>query len=158
SLSWVTGQHSFKFGAEFRYIFENSYTAFSSRQFLSFNGFTTFGVPIVNLDPNTPCDVDTGENCGGTQFQNMASGLLGLVDQQLQAQFFDRQGSRTPVDYRRFVQHEYGFYVQDSFKILPNLTLNYGLRYQFNGVPFEKDGNVSNLLADPAGVAPFTFV
>lgn len=155
-LTWVKGNHTLKFGGEFRYVFENGYNAFGSRTSYSFNAFD-FGVPVVNLDPNNPCDPESGDFCGGRQFQNLAAGLLGLVDTQSQSQFFDKNGARTPLDYRKYVQHEYAAYAQDSWKVLPNLTLNFGLRYQFNGVPFERDGNLSNLFANPAGAAPFTF-
>jgi hypothetical protein len=157
NLTKVKGNHTLKFGGEFRFVFENGYNAFYSRQAISFNAYSTFGAPIVNLDPNHPCDPNTGDNCGGAQFQNMASGLLGLVDSQFQAQFFNKNGERTAHDDRKFKQHEYGVFFQDSWKARPNLTFNFGLRYQFNGVPFEKDGNLSNLFADPAGFAPFTF-
>jgi len=41
--------------------------------------------------------------------------------------------------------------------VKPNLTLLFGARYQFNGVPFEADNNFSNLFTNPSGAAPFTF-
>ncbi|MBZ5592742.1 MAG: TonB-dependent receptor [Acidobacteriia bacterium] len=157
SIAVIKSSHSFKFGGEFRNVFENGDNAFGSRTYDSFNGYTTFGVPIANLDPNNPCDPNTGNNCGGRQFQDMASGLLGLVDFQSQYQYFDKSGNRRALDFLKFRQHEYGVYAQDSWKIRSNLTLSYGLRYQFNGVPFEVNNNLSNLFANPQGAAPFTF-
>ena len=56
-----------------------------------------------------------------------------------------------------YVQHEYAAYAQDSWKVLPNLTVDFGLRYEFNGVPFERNGNLSNLFQYAQGSAPFTF-
>jgi len=41
---------------------------------------------------------------------------------------------------RNYLFHEYGYFFQDDWKIRRNLTLNIGLRYEFNGVPFERDG------------------
>lgn len=35
---------------------------------------------------------------------------------------------------------EYNFYIQDDWRILPRLTLNLGLRYEFNSVPREVNG------------------
>ena len=36
-----------------------------------------------------------------------------------------------------------------------NFTLNLGVRYQFDGVPFESGANFSNLLANPDTAGPF---
>lgn len=38
----------------------------------------------------------------------------------------------------------YGAFVQDDYKILPNLTLNLGVRYEIEGAPYEKYGQLSN--------------
>src|SRR5207245_2929863 len=83
--------------------------------------------------------------------------LFGAVGSQTQAQFFDKGGDRTPEDPRGFRQPEFGTFLQDSDKILPNLTLSYGLRYQFNGVPYEVNNLLSTLFTNPSGSAPFTF-
>ena len=156
NLTKVKGNHTLKFGGEFRFVFENGYNAFYSRQAISFNSYSTFGAPIVNLDPNHPCDPKTGDNCGGAQIQNMASGLLGLVDSQFQAQFFNKNGERTAHDDRKFCSTSMVFFRTVGKR--PNLTFNFGLRYQFNGVPFEKDGNLSNLFADAATSRPLPLV
>ncbi|MGH6628297.1 MAG: hypothetical protein ACREB3_01035, partial [Burkholderiales bacterium] len=71
---------------------------------------------------------------------------------------FDLDGNRTPDDNRRFRQREYGFFFQDSWKVRPNFTLTYGLRWQFNGIPYEADGLFTHLFEDPSGPGPFTFV
>jgi len=158
AMTVVRGPHTMKFGAEFRRVFENGFNSFNSRDMLTFTGYSNFGIPFIDLNPATPCDASTGEGCEGpTNLQDMASMLYGLADTENQAQFFNKTGARTPDDNRKFRQHEYGFYWQDSWKFRPNLTLTYGLRYQFNGVPFEVDNNLSNLYVSPSGPAPFTF-
>jgi outer membrane receptor protein involved in Fe transport len=54
----------------------------------------------------------------------------------------------------------YGFFVQDDFRVLPRLTLNVGLRYEYNTVLHgDQIGNFSipTLIADPNNtVAPYT--
>jgi len=42
--------------------------------------------------------------------------------------------------------NEYAFFVQDDFKIRPNLTLNLGLRYEFNPPWYHRYDRVSNIL------------
>jgi hypothetical protein len=89
--------------------------------------------------------------------QNMGWMLTGTVDNQFQGQFFNKSGIRTANDLRGFRQRELRVYVQDSWKLKPNLTVNYGLAWAYYGVPFEVNNNLSNLFQDPSGFAPFTF-
>ncbi len=42
-------------------------------------------------------------------------------------------------------QNLFGFYIQDDIKLMPNLTVNLGLRYEFITVPTEVNGKISNL-------------
>ena len=86
-----------------------------------------------------------------------SSFLFGIADTEFQAQFFDKTGARVAHDNRQFRQNEYGIFAQDSWKLRRSLTLNLGLRYQFNSVPYDVNGNLSNLYVDPSGPAPFTF-
>lgn len=148
NLSWVHGKHNIKMGGEFRYVFEHGYDAFSSRPTIDFTAFGNFGVPVVTCAAG--CDSDE-------VLQTMAAALLGLPGIQSQTQFYNAKGQRTATDYRRFVQHEYGTFFQDQWKVRPNLTLELGLRYEFNGVPFERNGNLSNLYVNAASPAPLTF-
>ncbi len=149
NLSWTPGKHNIKVGGEFRYVYENGYDAFGSRPSVDFTAFGNFGISIVNC---------AGACATDETLQTMAAALLGVPGIQSQSQFYNAGGQRMATDYRRFVQHEYGIFFQDSWKIRSNLTLDLGLRYAYDGVPFERDGNVSNLLYQNAGdPAPITF-
>jgi Carboxypeptidase regulatory-like domain/TonB dependent receptor/TonB-dependent Receptor Plug Domain len=142
------GRHLFKWGGEFRDVYSNSYDDFSTRTLLDFQGFTNSG--IFALPPTSPLVNDpTTENAVLT--------LLGYVDTQFQTQYFNKNQQRASTDLRGFRQRESAGFVQDTWKLLPNLTATYGLRYEYFGVPFEVHNNLSNLFADPSGFAPFTF-
>ena len=102
-------------------------------------------------------------NCAGAcandeVLQTLAAALLGVPGIQSQTQFYNASGQRRATDFLKFVQHEYAGFVQDSWKARSNLTIQFGLRYEFDGVPFERGGNFSNLLSQQAsGVPPITF-
>jgi Carboxypeptidase regulatory-like domain/TonB dependent receptor len=151
SLTYVSGRHTIKFGGEFRYVFENGYDAFGSRPVTDFTAFGNFGINVVN------CPVSCS-NPSDETMQTMAAALLGVPGIQSQSQFFNASGNRTATDYRLLDQHEYGAYLQDAWKVRNNLTLQLGMRYEFYGVPFERNGNLSNVLDQQADdQAPITF-
>ncbi len=61
------------------------------------------------------------------------------------------------------MQREWALFAQDTWKVTPRFTAILGLRYEFNGVPFERDGNFSNFfgngqIATPPQGFQFNFV
>ncbi len=64
-----------------------------------------------------------------------------------------------------FFQNSYDFFIQDDWRITPNLTLNIGLRYEYNEPYFEDENRFSNfnvgcrclLLAGEDGVSRSTY-
>jgi hypothetical protein len=112
-LSWVKGNHTFKFGADVRRA------RFDQYYYFDVNGYFSFS----NTGPNSilPGDSD-----------NYAEYLLGLPDLYI-------QGSGQREDIRSTSVFPF---VQDSWKVRPNLTLNYGLRWEFNPPPVDISGHV----------------
>jgi hypothetical protein len=144
-LSWVHGAHTFKFGGDFRNIGENGPNSFFSRRQIGTQTFTNFGVSLLQgvADPSVA-------------LQDAVSAYYGFVWNDLNAEFFNKAGVRQPTDDKKFRQHEYDWYGQDTWKVRRNLTLTLGLRYQLDGVPYEENANFSNLLESPASPAPLT--
>ena len=56
---------------------------------------------------------------------------------------FRIQGPGEPT--RTMLQNSFGFYLQDDWTMRPRLTLNLGMRYEFQTVPTEKEGRITNL-------------
>jgi len=52
---------------------------------------------------------------------------------------------------RHFRTGGYGLFFQDDWKTRPNLTLNFGLRYEYFNVLSERDDRVSNFVFGPGG-------
>ena len=138
NLTYTRGNHIFKFGGEFTYEFKNENLGgnssagnfgFSNVQTQGFVGTTV----ITNTTPGNV--VTTGDS--------FASFLLGRANSYSEAQFDPR------VRFR-FGRNE--FYVQDTWKVRPNLTLDLGVRYQY----FRSIKDVDNLLVtfDPTLYRP----
>ncbi|HXZ33488.1 MAG TPA: carboxypeptidase-like regulatory domain-containing protein [Terriglobales bacterium] len=113
NLTWVKGNHTFKFGADIRRA------RFDQYYYFDVNGEFTFN----NSGPNAivPGDGD-----------NYAEFLLGVVDTYT-------QGSGQREDIRGTSVYPFA---QDSWKIKPNITLNYGLRWELNTPPTDISGHV----------------
>jgi carboxypeptidase family protein len=112
-LTWVKGTHTLKFGVDVRRA------RFDQYYYFDVNGEYTFN----NSGPNAivPGDGD-----------NYAEFLLGLADTYT-------QGSGQREDVRSTAVYPF---VQDSWKIKPNLTLNYGLRWEYSPPPTDIAGHV----------------
>ncbi len=156
TMTVVKSAHSIKFGGEFRNVKDTNYDNFSSREALALTNFTDYGAPayVYNGDINS---------ANALPFEDMVWGATGAIAQSLQNQFFTRAGTRQANDLTRFVQREWAIFAQDTWKVTPRFTAILGLRYEFNGVPFERDGNFANFFGDgmtatPPGGFPFTLV
>jgi hypothetical protein len=149
SITYVKSNHTLKFGGDFRDVTSSGFDNFNSREALFFNGFTQSGLQSVNIPSSTP---------NFRAIQDLAWMLVGGSVSHFQAQFFNKTGTRQTSDDKKFVQHEYDVFAQDSWKIRRNITLTYGLRYQFDGVPFESGGNFSNIFQNlDTAASSFTF-
>jgi hypothetical protein len=112
-LTWVKGNHTFKFGVDIRRA------RFDQYYYFDVNGEYTF-------DNSGPNGIIPGD---GDQY---AEFLLGLADGYT-------QGSGQREDVRSTAAYPFA---QDSWKIKPNLTLNYGLRWEFSPPPTDISGHV----------------
>jgi hypothetical protein len=132
-LTWVKGNHTFKFGVDVRRA------RFDQYYYFDVNGEYVFD----NSGPNGIIPAD------GDQY---AEFLLGLADTYT-------QGSGQREDVRSLAVYPF---VQDSWKIKPNLTLNYGLRWEFSPPQTDISGHVEtfrpgqNSTVYPCGITTST--
>ncbi len=132
NLAWVRGNHTFRFGGEYRQVLANSF-------------FFNTVVPRVSLGSNSanPNGITAGKFTGGissgdlgraSDIFNIVAGLLGST----------RQGFNHTSPTSGFVkgvprtidpiQHNWSGYFEDSWKMRRNFTAQYGVRYEYQGV------------------------
>jgi outer membrane receptor protein involved in Fe transport len=116
NFSWKINKHAVKFGADFHRT--------SVQQFFDkfFRGRLRFKDTL-----------DDNGNVTVTALENFLAG-----DVRDGFQYF---GNST----RHTFENNFGFYVQDSYRLTPRLTLNYGLRWDYFGVVREKNNLLSNI-------------
>jgi|HubBroStandDraft_1064217.scaffolds.fasta_scaffold00667_14 hypothetical protein len=132
-FSWKINKHSMKFGFDFHRTSVQQYFDKYSRGKLSFDGSATVG---------------TDATSNGT---GLGDFLAGDVDTDLFGSF---QYFGNTV--RHTYENNFGFYAQDNYHLTPQLTLNYGLRWDYFGVVQEKNNLLSNVTNFDAADATFT--
>lgn len=124
NLTYTTGNHILKFGTELTKEIKNENTSGATQ------GNFAFGAVLGNTTSTTGTTLPiTGTG------DSFASFLLGRAASYSEAQ----------TDFRvhlRFGRRE--FYAQDSWKIRPNVTLDYGVRYQYFVPPYDRDNKIGS--------------
>jgi hypothetical protein len=148
TMTVVKSAHSIKFGGEFRNVKDTNYDDFFSREGLTLNNYTGSGA----AEAYTYGGSQTSDNL--PTFEDLVWGPTGAISFSSQNQFFTHAGARQTNDLTRFVQREWAIFAQDTWKVTPRFTAILGVRYEFNGVPFERDGNFANFYGDVSTVTP----
>ncbi|MBZ5579686.1 MAG: TonB-dependent receptor [Acidobacteriia bacterium] len=122
TLTWVKGNHTFKFGGELIIDGYPEKSAWRANGSFAISNAETSD-PWQNLQPlNFP---------NPTGF-NYASFMLGSPDQL----------TLSPLTQTKTGTHSFGLYAQDSWKVTRTLTLDYGLRYDFQTYLKEQYGRM----------------
>ena len=150
-FSWSRGRHTISFGGNYRMVTNerasdaNSFTrAVTNAAFLIPTGIANTGQSFdpgafnfPKVDPNFSNSYD---------FPIMAlSGVINEIDsvyvQNKAGQLIASPSNPGALVSRNFRDNETEFYLQDSWHVKSNLTVNYGLRYSLLQPPYERGGN-----------------
>jgi hypothetical protein len=149
NVTWTKGRHTLKFGYEFGDNYSNDFDNFGTRSTPNFQIFTNTGTSALqNTNPFTNPTVE-----------DAVWGLLGGVLNESQTQLYSTAGVRQPSDERGFRERDMSGFVQDQFKLKSNFTLNFGLRYEWNGVPWVVRDQLTSATPEAlAGPSPIQFI
>ncbi|HEU4434278.1 MAG TPA: carboxypeptidase-like regulatory domain-containing protein [Pyrinomonadaceae bacterium] len=135
-VSWIRGNHTYGFGANIRLIRNNRNSLGAS-----------FDEAIIN--PSFYNDSGRVLTNGFTDFESESdlrdalASVIGRYSQYSANLVYDASGQLqnvgTPTD-RSFATEEYEGYFQDSWRMRPNLTLNYGIRWSTSTPVYERNG------------------
>ncbi|HWT00889.1 MAG TPA: TonB-dependent receptor [Pyrinomonadaceae bacterium] len=153
TVSATVGNHALKFGADIIHNFQDNFFLPTFRGSFNFTGSTTNPAVTGFVPANTFFDFgSTGLNGPSregelaTSFENFLLGRPRDIDFALG----DPQ--------KDIVQNNYFFFIQDDWRIRPNLTLNLGLRYELTSQPLNpliedlnaRESDPATALFDPA--------
>jgi len=150
-FGWTHGSHQFSFGGDA--------TLFDPNDFFDFNPSETLGID-TNFDPAAGMFTPGGATPGSGNFPGISSTqitnaesvyatLVGRViqynntvafnptTQQYLATANTLNGSTGRI-VDRIGQFEMGVYAGDSWRMRPNVTVNYGLRWEYQSAPWDK--------------------
>lgn len=145
-VSWIRGNHTWGFGGNVRLI-KNNRTTFANSfdeavvnpSYYDFSGDAVIFDVYNTGNPIFP-DVQNGAE---TDLRDALSSVIGRFSQFSANLVYDKSGklqpSGTPT-LRTFATEEYEVYGQDSWRIKPNFTLTYGLRWGTSTPVYETQG------------------
>ena len=160
TVIWTKGSHSFKMGAEVRL----------TRSKGSVNGTTVFnsilptarggdpqGIAVTGINSTNMPGLNGTQSGNQLRMQNLLSFMAASLGSVNQNYFINSPKNLTvwndPLTetqkIRDYHQKELSFFFKDDWKVSDLLTLNLGLRYEYYGVPYYKNGLTVGLKGGP---------
>jgi hypothetical protein len=122
TLTYTSGKHTFKFGTDLSHaheIYDELFTEAGSYAYANINDFiidyTNFTSAGTLRTASIPCSTNTPRIAGKCYTSNFAQGF-------------------GPAKFE-FNTMDYAFFGQDDWRVTPRLTLNLGLRYEYEQAP-----------------------
>jgi len=146
-FSWTKGTHSLQFGANVGLARDPRSSNLHSNNFTL--GTSSWMSPTGLSDTSSPLDPATGAGLPEVDlsfksgYDRPMIGLLGMVSDFVGQYNYDRSGSLLPQGTavkRNYGLDWYEFYAQDSWRVKPNFTVTYGLRWSLFPPPWETNG------------------
>lgn len=143
NLSWTKGKHTLEFGGNWRLIHQNHNSDQVSYNNASTNPYWLGG------NPPDPTDIGDPEVNGGfgNSYEIAFANLVGTVPSLTNVYNYklDSASAGTlladgSVLTRHFKSNEFEWYVQDAWRVRPNLTITFGLRHTILQTPYETSG------------------
>ncbi|NOT48259.1 MAG: TonB-dependent receptor, partial [Acidobacteria bacterium] len=137
TMSWATGNHLWKFGVDFQNVLVKSFNSAGTNKTIQ------LGTNAANGSGITLASLPGGSNALVTNATTAYTAIVGLLSSASQTlnvtsptSGFVPGAERT----RFFQEKDVALFAQDQWRARSNLTLSYGLRWDFMGVPTVPNG------------------
>jgi hypothetical protein len=127
SLDWIKGNHDFRFGGGYIWVARDQINTFQTF------GFGSAITSCPGASSTTKCPANGANSIGGL---SLAGALLGLPT--------GGSGELPDVGEVNFSLASWNLYASDQWRILPRLTINVGLRWDFLTQPTMQNNRLSN--------------
>lgn len=132
TVTMTRGRHTFKFGGDINRVTDDIQNLRNEAGAFSYNNVNDFIIDYTNF--NTPlttggqCVANTSNTAGRCYTSSFTQGLgsPGL----------------------KFATYDYNFFAQDDFRVTPRLTLNLGLRYEYQKMPETVFANTNTAISN----------
>ncbi len=144
SVTWIAGNHTINFGGQYKYIRTDQTNFNRIAPTVSFGINSAEGLPFTMFSAANLPGSTAGQQ---TEARNLYAALIGRISGYTSAAYLDESGSyqeNGPLT-QTFGLKTYGLFAQDQWRIRPNLTVNFGLRWQPQEAFTIKTGNVGKL-------------
>jgi hypothetical protein len=151
NFAWTRGRHNMSFGFTLtRALLKSVNTAPSYAQ---------VSLGLVSSDPiaaqfnstNLP-NISSFDQTTASQIYGMLAGRITGYTGSVALDPSKRQFVTGIPQSNKYHQSDFGIYATDSWRLRPNLTFNYGLRWQYEGIPVDDLNEYFNLQGGIAGL------
>src|SRR5262249_32443126 len=152
TFTWASGKHVWKFGGDFQKIFADTFNDAGINEQINLGtnsvngvGFTQSGLGMTSAEFGraTSVYVDVvGLLANASRTFNVTSPTSGFVSGATRARLFEEK--------------DLALFGQDQWRLWSNFTLNYGVRWEFEGVPTIPNGlSIQPKYSDLYGISGF---
>ena len=143
NLNWTKGSHNFEIGGNWRLVHQNRVSDSNS-----FNSATTNPYWLGGNPPDPSSIGSTAVDSGfGNSYTIAFANLLGTVPETTSQYNYHVDSATTGTLLgdgtalaRHFKANEFEYFIQDSWRVKPNLTLTFGMRHTILQTPWETSG------------------